>query len=147
MQEFIPLFVALLSFGTVAAIVFVAGQYLATQAQMQRRLPGSIRAASNSSIASPPSGLQAFIAKHFDEKRFVVDRTLRGKLRRELLRAGYFRSDAINYYLFFRIALAILLPSSAYLVSDILLANSPWYLKLLVVGSALLLGIIGPGVY
>ena len=43
------------------------------------------------SAASSPS--------HFDlGKRFGVDDSLRGKLRFNLLRAGYFRSDAINFY-------------------------------------------------
>src|SRR5712691_10191043 len=117
MSELMPFVVAALSFGAVAAMVFVVGQYLATQAQMHRRLPIPARPP-DSSFGSTPGALQAFIARHFDEKRFGVDSTLRGKLRRELLRAGYFRSDAINYYIFARIAVAILLPVTAYIFSE-----------------------------
>ncbi|SRR6266700_2100156 len=146
MLELAPILIATLSFGTVAAIIFVVGQYLATQAQVQRRLQVPARS-SERSIGTPASGLQAFVAKHFDEKRFGIDTTLRGKMRRELVRAGYFRNDALNYYLFFRIAAAILLPSVAYVFLQIVLATYPWYAKLVVVGLILTLAIIGPDIY
>src|SRR5437868_5126947 len=101
MAELVPILVALLSFGAVAALVFVAGQYVWTQSRVQRRLA---MPAQSSDVArrdtSQPFG--AFVARHFGEKRFGVDETLRGKLRRELLKAGYFRRDALNYYIFAR---------------------------------------------
>jgi len=145
MLETTPILVVALSFGMVAAIVFVIGQYFTTQAQVQRRLlPAQ---ASKKSVGAPASGLQAFVAKHFDEKRFGIDTTLRGKLRRELLRAGYFRSDALNYYLFCRIAVVVLLPTAAYVASEFLLAGRPWYAKILAAGLTLTLAIIGPDIY
>jgi tight adherence protein C len=146
MPELMPLIVGTLSFGAVAAIVFVAGQYLLGQAQMQRRLPLPARA-SEGSAGGPPSVLQAFIARHFDDKHFGVDSTLRGKLRRELLRAGYFRSDALSYYLFARIAVAIAFPVGAYVLLEVFLRGAPWYLKLALVGGSIALGIIGPDIY
>jgi tight adherence protein C len=146
MPELVPLIVGTLSFAAVAAIVLVAGQYLLSQAKMQRRLPLPARA-SESSAGEPPSVLQAFIARHFDDKHFGVDSSLRGKLRRELLRAGYFRSDAINYYLFARIAVVIAFPVGAYLLLEFFLGTAPWYLKLAIVGGSIALGIIGPDIY
>jgi tight adherence protein C len=146
MLELTPILVVALSFGAVAAIAFVVGQYLATQAQIQRRLPGPAGLI-ESSIGAPPSALRAFIAKHFDEKRFGIDTTLRGKMRHELIRAGYFRSDALNYYLFSRVAVAVVLPSAAYVLSDAVLADYPWYAKLLVVGLTLTVSIIGPDIF
>jgi tight adherence protein C len=147
MTEYMPLIIAALSFGTVAAIVFVLGQYLATRAQIQRRLPVSGRASDTSSISTPTRAIQGFLAKHFDEKRFGVDSSLRGKLRRELLRAGYFRNDALNSYIFARILVAVLLPVSAYILSESLLQAVPWFLKLLLVGSSIALAIVGPDIY
>jgi tight adherence protein C len=91
--------------------------------------------------------MQAFVAKHFDEKRFGIDGTLRGKMRREFVRAGYFRSDALNYYLFWRAALAIGVPLIAYIGVGAFLESAPWYQKLFVVGVATALGIIGPDIY
>lgn len=146
MSELMPLVVATLSFGAVAAIVLVMSQYLISQARMQRRLQVSARA-SESSLGGPPSVLQAFIARHFDDKHFGVDSTRRGKLRRELLRAGYFRSDALNYYLFARIAAAIVVPVGAYVLLEFFFHAAPWYLKLALVGGSVALGIIGPDIY
>jgi tight adherence protein C len=146
MIEVVPLIVAILSFGTVAAIVFVVGQYLATQAQMRRRLPASARAP-DSPIGAPPRTFHLFIAKHFDEKRFGVDSTMRGKLRRELLRAGYFRSEAINGYIFARIVVAVFLPMGAYILSQFFLQDVPWFLKLVLIGSSIALAIVGPDIY
>jgi tight adherence protein C len=146
MTELMPLIIAALSFGTVAAIVFVVGQHLATQALMQRRLPSPARA-SDSSVGAPPKTLQAFIAKHFDEKRFGVDSTLRGKLRRELVRAGYFRSDALNAYLFASVVVAVLIPVIAYLLIEFFLPAVPWFLEFLVVAGSIALAIVGPNIY
>jgi tight adherence protein C len=146
MIEVVPLIVAILSFGTVAAIVFVVGQYLATQAQMRRRLPASARAP-DSPIGAPPRTFHLFIAKHFYEKRFGVDSTMRGKLRRELLRAGYFRSEAINGYIFARIVVAVFLPMGAYILSQFFLQDVPWFLKLVLIGSSIALAIVGPDIY
>ena len=59
-------------------------------------------------------GISALVARHFDEKRFGVDDTLRGQLRLNLIRAGYFRKDAINFYVFWRLAAVVLMPVVAY---------------------------------
>jgi len=55
------------------------------------------------------------VARHFDEKRFGVDDTLRGKLRLNLVRAGYFRNDAVNFYVLWRAVTVVLLPAVTYL--------------------------------
>src|SRR5216683_2465928 len=132
MQDSIPLLVAVLSFGAVTAIAFVVGQYVWVQTRIQRRLSAP---AQTSGVARtrPPKALDTFIARHFDEKRFGVDETLRGKLRRELVRAGYFRNDAINYYIFARLAVVIVLPLLSYLAVETFLGNLGWYFKLLIV--------------
>ena len=85
---------------------------------MQRRLPASILGGEAFGIQST-SRLQAFIAKNFDERRFGVDNTLRGKLRRDLVRAGFFRNDALNLYIFARLALVVVLPTIAYILMQV----------------------------
>jgi tight adherence protein C len=146
MIEVVPLIVAILSFGTVAAIVFVVGEYLTTEAQMRRRLPASARAP-DSPIGVAPRTFHLFIAKHFDEKRFGVDSTMRGKLRRELLRAGYFRIEAINGYIFARIVVAVFLPVGVYILLQFFLQDVPWFFKLVLIGSSIALAIVGPDIY
>src|SRR3979490_3015914 len=108
MQESIPLIVGVLSFGTVAAVAFLIGQYVLVQSRIQTRVtPPPPR--SNPSQAQPGT-LDAFIARHFDVKRFGIDDSVRGKLRRELVQAGYFRNDAVNYYIFSRLMAVIIRP-------------------------------------
>jgi tight adherence protein C len=146
MSDFAPIVVAILAFSAVAAAVFVIGRYLATQMQVQRRLPASAQGG-EFATAQSTSSLQAFIARHFDEKRFGIDSTLRGKLRRDLVRAGFFRNDALNHYVFARLAAVIVLPTLAYVIILVFLPAAPWYLKLVVLLVSLLLAIVGPDGY
>ena len=142
MADFTPLFVTVLAFCAVAAIVFVVGQQYSTYAHMLRRLPVPVRASGPST--SSPTAIQAFVARHFHEERFGVDGALRAKLRRDLLRAGYFRNDAINYYIFFRISLVIVLPAVAYILTSTVFSTAPWPLKFVVLIISAGIGIIGP---
>ena len=143
MTDLTPLFVAVLAFCAVTAIVFVVGQYYNTYTQMLRRLPVSAQASGASAVSSS-TPLQAFIARHFHEQRFGVDSALRAKLRRDLLRAGFFRNDAINYYIFFRIILVVVLPAIAYVLMTYVFSDAPWPAKFAVVVISAGLGIIGP---
>jgi tight adherence protein C len=138
MFDYLPYFIISLAFSAVAVLVIVLGQYLSTQARLKRRLRAPVRRS---------TALREFIAKHFDERRFGVDSTLRGKLRSELIRAGFFRSDALNYYLFARVAAVVTLSSLAYLVAEYLLAEQPWIFKLVLLMVSFLLAIVGPDAY
>jgi tight adherence protein C len=144
----VPLLIAFLSFGTVTAIAFVVGRQIMTQSRIRRRLtsPSDVAVAATETRSK---GLDAFITRYFNEQRFGVDESLRGKLRRELIRAGFFRIDAINYYILARIAAAVVLPTVAYLA---LVAFAPdnryaWLLKVGAMSVTLMLAILGPDVY
>jgi tight adherence protein C len=143
MQLSAPVLIALLSFGTVFGLVFVIGQYLWTQARLQRRLP-AVAQQGGPANAQPSRNPLGAIVRHFDEKRFGVDEGLRGKLRRELTRAGYFRKEALNYYIFARLAIVIILPTFAYLMIEVFLIDIAWFLKLSIVAVSAFLAIIGP---
>jgi tight adherence protein C len=91
--------------------------------------------------------LDAFIARHFDVKRFGIDESIRGKLRRELVQAGYFRNDAVNYYIFSRLMAVIILPLLGYIVVETFLPGLSQLLKLAVVSISALLGIVAPDAY
>src|SRR5216683_8411759 len=126
MLESIPYLVAILSFGMVSVLAFLAGQYVLVQSRIQRRLAPH----KPSDVAKPqPRAMNAFITKHFDERRFGVDESLRGKLRRELMRAGYFGSDALNYYIFARMAAVAFFPTVSYLAVQVFLSDQAWYLQ------------------
>jgi tight adherence protein C len=145
-MELAPILFSLLAFGAVAAAIFGVGRYVVVQAQIQRRLPISA-AASELLSAQTTSRLQAFIAKNFDERRFGVDNTLRGKLRRDLVRAGFFRADALNIYIFARIGLVVLLPTIAYLFMSLFLGQAHILVKFAILLVALLLAIVGADAY
>jgi tight adherence protein C len=79
--------------------VFVVGQFVAVQMRVRQRV-----AAQGSGIEAAPglaAGFDALVSGFFNEKRFGLEGSVRAKLRRELVRAGFFRADAINYYIFF----------------------------------------------
>src|SRR5215469_12372241 len=122
MNEWIPLLVAMLAFCSMAGITFVAGQYYLRAVHLTRRMPVPQGAPLQAAEATGP--IVGFVARHFDEKRFGVDAAKRGKLRLSLVQAGYFRRDAVNFYLFWRLAALILLPVGAYLVFRLAIPNA-----------------------
>jgi tight adherence protein C len=137
--------IMLLAFGAVAVTVFVVGQYVATQMRIQQRIAG---ASPETQVAAHiGSSLDAFVSKYFEEKRFGVDSSMRAKLRRDLVRAGFFRPDAINYYIFFRLFAAVMLPMAVSLFVEQYMANYEWYWKFGLVAVAILLGVAGPDAY
>ena len=90
-MDLVPTIVAVLMFGTVSAVVMLCGRIYSAHAHTQRRLPAPIALASDAFSGPPPSGLYALVARFIDEKKFGIDRSPRGKLRRDLLKAGYFQ--------------------------------------------------------
>ena len=144
MADWTPLIVSALAFCAMASVAFVGGQYYLRAVHLQRRLPLPIESADSGSAAS---SIARLVARHFDEKRFGVDDTLRGKLRLNLVRAGYFRKDAINFYVFWRMASVVLLPIIAYfalLVSPTQLSSTA---RLITIVVATVLGIVGPDAF
>jgi tight adherence protein C len=144
MAEWVPLIVAVLVFGAVSALVFATGQYLSAHLHLQRRTT------SGHGRAVTPSVLQnvhALVSTYFDEKRFGIEGTVRAKLRRDLLRAGYFRLDAVNYYIFIKLVVVIVLPIASYVVVEQVFLGYQWSLKLLVVIIVTALAILGPDAY
>src|SRR4051794_13927775 len=107
MTAFAPFLIPALSFAAVAAVVFVIGHYLSALAQMQRRLPASAEP-NDVGAGGAFQNLHAVIVRRFDAKRFGVEGTPREKLRRELLKAGYFRAYAVNYYIFARLTAVLI---------------------------------------
>src|SRR5215469_9452932 len=101
MTDLAPLIVPLLCFAAVALLVLLAGHAFALEARIHQRLPTP---ASFDLTGAPSHGLQAFVARNFDEKRFGIDAPRREKLRLELLRAGCFGGNCVSYYLFAKVA-------------------------------------------
>jgi tight adherence protein C len=137
-----PIFVSFIAFVAVASMTLIVGRILLQQAYIQRRLPAPVLAKEMTS-ESPSTNRVSFLTRAITEKIGGGDSALRTKLRRELIRAGYFSDDFINYYILGKIAIVILLPILAYTFSEIFIGRFG-YLNLLLIVAATFLGIAGP---
>lgn len=145
MSDLNLILIMLLAFAAIATFVFAVSQHYVARSHLRRRLPAAV---AGSMPGGPDrSAVHSLIAEHFAEDRFGVDSVLRTKLRRELLRAGYFRYDAINFYIFARICTVLVLPIAVFLLLRILLPGTPFVLVMTIVALAAFLGILGPDAY
>ena len=149
MGDMTPWLIAVMAFGCVSIIIFMVGRYMASQATMHRRLPIPVSTSQSggSSDSVVPNFLRASLAGTFDEKTFGIEGPLRTKLRRNLIRAGYFSDDAIRLYIFARIALVLVLPAVTYIFIVIVFSPVNFYVILAVVAAAALIAILGPDAY
>ena len=148
MLEMTPLLVAVMAFCLVAIIVFVVGRHLTDQASMHRRLPISASTSQTGGLpdAVPNSFLDSLAGK-IDEKKFGIEGPLRARLRRDLVRAGYFSDKAIRGYLFVRICLVVVLPAITFILTQIFLSQFSFYLGLAIVALSALIAVLGPDAY
>jgi tight adherence protein C len=143
MFENSPVLIGMMAFATVTALVFVFGQYFVTEAKIQQRIAVRERAPSSNLF----DGLNAVVVRYFDEKRFKVEGPVRSKLRQQLLRAGFFHPNAINYYIFARLGLVVLLPIIAYVFNVTLFSQLGGLAKFFLVVIMTSIAILGPDAY
>jgi tight adherence protein C len=142
--ELASLLITILAFGAVTIGVFAIGQFVAVQLRVRQRIEAKGRDAE--SAPGLASGFDTLVSTVFDEKRFGVEGSVRTKLRRELISAGFFHVDAIKYYIFARIATVAVLAVVALLIQQ-LLVNSEWYLKFGLMAVVMLLAVVGADAY
>ena len=145
MTELTPLLIAFLAFGAVAALVFVAGQYFSAQMHLQRRAGGP--AVGTETTPALIESINTLVSTYFDENKFGLDGTVKAKLRRDLVRAGYFRADAVKYYIFAKVVTVVTVPIAGYVAAEILLVGYGWPLKLGLVAMLTALAILGTDAY
>ena len=145
MSDWTPIVISALAFFAMAGIAFAVGQYYFRSIQLGRRLPAPIGISPERGEAG--SGIAGLVARHFDERRFGVDEATRGKLRLNLVQAGYFRRDAINFYVFWRLAAVVLLPLVTYILLQIATPDGPFATKFAATIVAAALGIIAPDAF
>jgi tight adherence protein C len=133
-----------MAFAAVTGLVFVAGQYFLTEARIQQRIAPRGERDQSSKLFE---GFNAVVVKYFDEKRFKVEGPMRSKLRQELLRAGFFHPNAINYYIFARIGLVVVFPLLAYVINVTLLGHSGSVAKFVIVAVMTAIAILGPDAF
>jgi tight adherence protein C len=146
MLDWTPFVVSVLAFFAIAGAAFAAGQYYLRAFKLRRRLPVP-QSLTGGSDGGGGRNIGRLVARHFDEKRFGVDDSLRGKLRLNLIRAGYFRKDAINFYVFWRVAAVMLVPIFAYLLLEFVFSSTQVGGRLVVIAVAVGLGVAGPDAF
>jgi tight adherence protein C len=149
MFEMAPLLITVMAFASVAIIVFVVGRYIASQALMNRRLPvhASTPQSAGLSESVVPNFFLASVVGKFDEKKFGIEGQLRTKLRRDLIRAGYFSEHAIQVYIFARLGFVLVLPTIIYILTQIFLSQISFYSSLAIVAVSALVAVLGPDFY
>ena len=140
-EQLFPVMTMVMSFGAVAAFVYVMGQYVATEVRVQKRatIPQRKQEATNLF-----AGVNALVSTYFDEKRFGVEDSYKANLRRELLRAGFFHVQNVRYYIFYRITAALVLPAAVCVFALTAMEEYDWPVKLASVAVGFLIGNLGP---
>jgi tight adherence protein C len=149
MSDMMPLLIGAMAFSCVAIIVFVVGRHLSSQALMQRRLPIAAATSQRAGLSESdvPDFFLASLAAKLDEKKFGIEGPIRIKLRRDLIRAGYFSDRAIRYYIFVRLATALVLPAFTYILIQIFFNKTGLFLSLGITAIAVLIAVLGPDAY
>ncbi len=134
------------AFVAVSGLAFVAGEFVLNRNRLQRRL-----APETAPIETSPKHSQGlfdgFVKETFTEERFGVDGKLRRKLKRDLVRAGFFKPAAIRYYVFARICTVFVLPCVTFIVAELFLPSTPFGFVMLAVAIAAGVGVLGPDAY
>ena len=93
-EQLLPLMTMVMAFGAVTAAVYVAGQYVATEVRVHRRVAVAQRKPDSDSLFV---AVKKLVSTYFDEKRFGLEDSFKAKVRRELLRAGFFQVQNVSY--------------------------------------------------
>lgn len=134
-----------LSFGAVATIIFVFGQYYRTQRLALRRLP----ALSTSAVAPSKPIFRVFdsiFSRLFSNTRLGSDEVFREQLRRNLRKAGYFNPDAVALYVFGKLGLSIVFAAIAYLLAAFF-SDQPLLFKAMIMLIAAIFGYFSVDVF
>ncbi|MBX9760263.1 MAG: type II secretion system F family protein [Beijerinckiaceae bacterium] len=90
---------------------------------------------------------RALVAKNFDEKYFKLEPNARNVLRMDLIKAGYFSSDAVPVYLAVRFGLMLGMPAIGLFYGAIVLPTGSLPEQLLLCGLLFVLASYGPNAY
>lgn len=145
MFEVTPLLIAFIAFVAVTTSIIVLGRAFSHQASVQRRLPLPINPTAIQGEIPATNPLSLLINK-LDEKKLGINSALRAKIRRELVRAGYFSDEAVRNYVLAKFGLVVLLPILAYLFSEVFIGPFG-YLNLAIVAGSAFIAISGPDAF
>jgi tight adherence protein C len=144
MTDLTPFLVTAMAFCAIAGVAFAGGQFYLRALKLRRRLPVPHEPSAEFEVGG---NITRLVSRHFGEKRFGVDDTLRSKLRMNLVRAGYFRNDAVNFYALWRLASVVLLPVLTYALLELMFPRAQFASRLIVVAIAIAVGVVAPDAF
>ena len=142
-MDLVPLLVVALAFLSAAGIAVFVAQRIADNLLVQKRLVTQSGGEAAANADSTASHLLSSLTKAVDEKKFGVEGPFRVKLKRELIRAGYFSEDALRYYVFARLGLVVLLPALVFIIVRALSGGENFLLQMMSILSAVVVGLFG----
>jgi tight adherence protein C len=144
MAAWTPFLITVMAFCAMAGVTFAAGQHYSRTVKLRARLPVPQGPAADVDVGG---NIARLVSRHFDQTRFGVDDSLRGKLRMNLVRAGYFRSDSVNFYVLWRVVAVVLLPIVTYFVVDFAFPETHFASRLVIIAIAIAIGVVGPDAF
>ena len=136
----------LVLFVSAAGITFSVGHLITSRNRLQRRLPAAARMADTLTLTSGDD-LGAPAGVPFKGDRFGLGQRLSKELRLRLVRAGYFSSSALRFYVFARVGAIIAAPSLVLLGSVLLLSDLSTLKLVLAAAASVGTGVLGPDAY
>jgi tight adherence protein C len=144
MDVWLVLFVSA-AFVSVAGITFSVGHLITGHNRVQRRLPAGPGMSDALTLASGDAG--ALTGESFKDDRFGIGQKLSKELRLKLVRAGYFSSRAVHFYILARIGAVVGAPALVLLASILLLQNLSTLQFVLAAAISVGVGVLGPDAY
>jgi tight adherence protein C len=135
---------------TVFGAVFLASlgvsAYMTRSVRLRRRLQSGTLTYHGMQEEKAGS-IRQFLRNNFDERYLNIAPTAREEIRRTLIRAGYFSSEAVWKYFAIRALIMIVLPVVAFLYSAVALPDGGLFVQLAAAGTTFLLAWMLPSAY
>ena len=134
------------AFVSAAGITFSVGQLITSRNRVQRRLPAGATMSDALALTSPDT-MGALAGEPFQDDRFGLGQKAGKELRLKLVRAGYFSSRAVRFYVLARIGALIAAPALVLLGSALLLSDLSTLKFVLAAAASAGVGVLGPDAY
>lgn len=140
--------VVVLAFVAVSGAIFAIGQLFASRERVHSRIVASANIVTSAPRKRAVSwDFDHLVKSYFDEKTFGIEGQVRTQLRRRLLRAGFFNTNAVNYYIFARLASVVVVTAGVYFLVEALTSEQHWLVKFALVAVAMFVAVLGPDAY
>jgi tight adherence protein C len=133
------------AFASVAGITFTVGHMITSRNRLQRRLSAGARF--DALALTSPRQVDALAGESFKNDRFHLGQKLGKELRLKLVRAGYFGSRAVRFYVLARVCAVLAAPLMVLLGGALLAPDVSTLQFVLAAAVSVGIGVLGPDAY